>query len=110
MLAAALPHRECDLVRLRALDKPDVHVDVADVLDERPPRAGHLDLARLDLDVDALGDLELFGLEDVPHLWDTVSTTYSLDCSSREGIIDGEACAPARKERRVAGIGVGITA
>lgn len=67
VLAATLPNCECDLVRL-ALGEPDVHVDVTDILRQGSARARDLDEAGLDAHFDPLRDVELFGLEDVPHL------------------------------------------
>ena len=70
MLAPTLPDSERD--NLLALDHArvdlDVHVDVAEVLLERPSWTGNGDESGLDLDGHLVGDLELFGGEDVAHL------------------------------------------
>lgn len=52
----------------------DVHVDVPDVLVELSPGSSDLDDPGLDLDSDALGDGEVFGLEDVLHLMELIAT------------------------------------
>lgn len=67
MLAATLPNRERDLVVLPLL-QPNVHVDVTDILRQSTTVARDRDDARLDADFDPLRNIELFGLEDVPHL------------------------------------------
>ena len=67
MLAAALPHSKADLVVLSLLE-PDVHVDMTDILRQRPAGALNGNEAGLDVDGDSLGDGEFFGLEDVAHL------------------------------------------
>lgn len=67
MLAATLPYCEGDLI-LAALDKSNIHVDMADVLRQGSPWAGDGDEARFDGDSNVGGDYEFFGLEDVPHL------------------------------------------
>ena len=67
MLAAALPHSEADLVVLSLLE-PDVHVDMTDILRQRPAGALNGNEAGLDVNGDSLGDGEFFGLEDVAHL------------------------------------------
>lgn len=67
VLAAALPYREGDLVGL-ALQQPDVHVDVADILVQGSAGTLDRDETGLDVDFNTLGNVELFGLEDVPHL------------------------------------------
>ena len=66
VLSASVPDTQGDRVGL--LDELDVHVDVPDVLVENTSRPGHLDDSGLDGDSDALGDGEVFGLEDVLHL------------------------------------------
>jgi len=50
-----------------ALDQPDVHVDVLDVLCEGTARASHGNDTGFDGHGDSLWDVEFFGLEDVPH-------------------------------------------
>ena len=67
MLAATLPDSEGDLVGL-ALEDSDVHVDVTDILVKGSPRALNGDETGLDADFNAGWNVELFGLEDVPHL------------------------------------------
>ena len=67
MLAATLPDSEGDLVGL-ALEDPDVHVDVTDILRQRSAGALDGDDAGLDVDGNPLRNVEFFGLEDVPHL------------------------------------------
>ena len=67
MLTATLPYCECHLVGL-ALLQPDVHVDVTDSLVKGSPRALNGDETGLDADFNASWNIELFGLEDVPHL------------------------------------------
>ncbi len=69
MLPAALPHCEGDFCGL-ALDEPNVHVDMADVLGQCSPGPFDSDKAGLDGDVNSLGDVEFFCLEYVPHLED----------------------------------------
>lgn len=63
MLPAALPHSERDdflaLDHLR-LDL-DVHIDMSEILLQRPAGAGDGDDAGFDIDGDCIGDLELFG-------------------------------------------------
>ena len=68
MLAVASPDGKDDL-RLRALLQLNVHVDMANVLRELASGALNGDEPRPDLDSHTLGNLELFGLEDVTHLW-----------------------------------------
>ncbi len=67
MLTATLPYCEGDLI-LAALDKSDVHVDMADVLRQGSPWAGDGYETGFDGDGNVGGDYEFFGLEDVPHL------------------------------------------
>jgi hypothetical protein len=67
MLSAALPHSKGNLVGF-ALHNPDVHINVSDILCEGAAGSLHSDDAGFYVDVDALWDFELFGLEDVPHL------------------------------------------
>ena len=67
VLATALPYREADLVVLSLL-KPDVHVDMTDVLRQSSTRTLDGNEAGLDVHGDTLGDVELFGLENVTHL------------------------------------------
>lgn len=67
MLAATLPHCEGDFVCL-PLQQPDVHVNMADVLSEGSSWSSDRNEAGLDGDFNTLWNVELFGLEDVPHL------------------------------------------
>lgn len=67
MLATTLPYCEGDLVRL-ALHQPDVHINVSDILGQCAAGTLDRDKARLDLDGNPLGNVQFFGLEDVPHL------------------------------------------
>ena len=64
---AALPYRQGDLVRF-ARNEPDVHVNVADILRQSPPRALDGDLSGFDGDLNSLREFELLGLENVLHL------------------------------------------
>ena len=70
VLSATLPYRKTD--DLLALDQfgleLDVHVRVAVVLLQGAAWTSYGDQARLDGDSDTIGDLELFGGEDVTHL------------------------------------------
>ena len=67
MLAATLPYCQADLVCL-ALQNLDVHVDVTDILLQRSSGTSDRDETGLDVDGDTLGNVEFFGLVDVPHL------------------------------------------
>ena len=67
MLPATLPYSEGDLVDL-ALQYPDVDISVSDVLRQCTTGALYGDQARLDGNINAIGNVELFGLENVPHL------------------------------------------
>ena len=67
MLAATLPYRKADFVVL-ALLEPNVHVDMTNILREGSAGALHGDETGLDADFNAGWNVELFGLEDVPHL------------------------------------------
>ena len=67
MLPAALPDREGNTVDL-ALHQPDVNISVPEVLGEGAAGASDGDETGLDDNVNALGNLELFGLQNVPHL------------------------------------------
>ena len=67
MLAATLPYCERNLVRL-ALLEPDVHVDVTNILRQLSAGARDCNETGLDVDSNSLRNVELFGLEDVPHL------------------------------------------
>jgi hypothetical protein len=68
VLAAALPYGKGDLVVL-ALEQADVHVHMADIFGERRPGTLNGNDPRLDGNLDAVGDGELFGLENVAHLY-----------------------------------------
>jgi len=68
MLPASRPHCERDHCLLLALQDFDVHVDMSDVLGKSAAGSSDGDEARLDDNVNAGGDYEFFGLEDVPHL------------------------------------------
>lgn len=67
VLPATLPDRQGDLVRL-ALHQPDVDISVPQVLGEGSAGASNGDEAGLDGDFNTLRNVELFGLENVPHL------------------------------------------
>ena len=67
VLPAALPNREGNTVDL-ALHQPDVDISVSEVLREGATGALDGNLAGLDGDFNTLWNVELFGLEDVPHL------------------------------------------
>ena len=67
MLPATLPYSKGDLVDL-ALQYPDVNISVSDVLRQCATGALHGDQARLDGNINAIGNVELFGLENVTHL------------------------------------------
>lgn len=67
MLATALPDSKGDGVGL-ALVEADVHVNVADILGQRSAGPSDGDEARLDADLDALRDVQLFCLQHVAHL------------------------------------------
>lgn len=67
VFAAALPDCKSHLVCF-ALEEADVHVDMADVLGQRPPWSCDIDDAGFDGDIDALGNVELFVLDNVSHL------------------------------------------
>ena len=67
MLTATLPYCKRNLVRL-ALLEPDVHVDVTDILRQLSAGTRYGDETGLDADFNAGWNVELFGLEDVPHL------------------------------------------
>ena len=69
VLAAALPYGQRNLLVLAALEQPDVHIDMANIFREGSSGASDGDETRLDLNFDTLGNVEFFGLEDVPHLW-----------------------------------------
>lgn len=67
MLPSSLPHSKSDLVDL-ALQYPDIDIGVTDVLRQSTTGTLDSDNSRLDGDVNAVRDVELFGLENVPHL------------------------------------------
>jgi hypothetical protein len=68
MFTSTLPDRKSDLVGRLSLDQPDVHVNMTDILCEGATGTCDADEARLYGNGDALGDVEFFSLEDVPHL------------------------------------------
>lgn len=67
MFPAALPHCQKDLRRL-SLNHSDIHIDMSDILGQCSAGPSDGDLTRFDGDINAFGDFELFGFEDVPHL------------------------------------------
>lgn len=67
MLPASLPHSESDFVDL-ALQYPDIDIGVSNVLRQSTTGTLDGDDSRLDGDVNAVRNVELFGLENVPHL------------------------------------------
>ena len=67
VLPATLPDRQGHLVDL-ALHQPDVDISVSEVLREGTTGALDSDEAGLDVDFNALRNVEFFGLENVPHL------------------------------------------
>lgn len=67
MLPSSLPHSKSNLVDL-ALQYPDIDIGVTDVLRQSTTGTLDGDNSRLDGDVNAVRDVELFGLENVPHL------------------------------------------
>ena len=73
MLPATLPDGESNLGTVLDFNQPDVHVDVSDILDELTPWTLDGDDTRLDVNVNALGDIEFFCRVDVPHLLRRVS-------------------------------------
>ena len=68
MFTSTLPDRKSDFVGRLSLDQPDVHVNMTDIFGEGATGTCDADEARLDGNGDALGDVEFFSLEDVPHL------------------------------------------
>jgi len=81
VLATALPDGQKNLRVLLAFDELDVHVDMPNILLERPSRARDRDQARLDGNGDAVGDDEFFGLQNVAHL---CATSQSIGLSRNE--------------------------
>ena len=67
MLPATLPDRQGDSVDL-ALHQPDIDIGVSEVLREGTTGTLNGDEAGLDGDFNAIWNIELFGLENVPHL------------------------------------------
>jgi hypothetical protein len=68
---ASLPDSKGDFVRLSlslALDEPDIHANMLDVLVKRSTGSSYSNEPRLDGDCYIGGDRKLFGLEDVTHL------------------------------------------
>jgi len=67
MLPSSLPNGERNFGAF-ALDQPDVHVDMLDVLCEGTAGASYRNDTGFEGHGDSLWDFEFFGLEDVPHL------------------------------------------
>ena len=67
MFPSSLPNSESDFVGL-AFDQPDVHIYMANVFGEGAAGTSDSDKAGLDGCCDSFGNIEFFGLEDVPHL------------------------------------------
>ena len=78
MLSTSLPYCKRDLIAL-ALDQPDIHVDVTDILRQCSAGTSDSDEAGLDVDGDSLRNVELFGLEDVPHLRQMAKSLASVE-------------------------------
>ena len=64
---AALPDSQSDHSSF-ALHYPDIHIDMSDILGQSSPGSSDWDKARFDCNINAGGDFEFFGFEDVPHL------------------------------------------
>jgi len=71
MFPAALPDSECDLIGL-SFHETDVHIDMTDILLQCAAGSCYCDEAGLDRNLNALGNVEFFGLKDVPHLRESV--------------------------------------
>ena len=91
MLAATLPYRKADFVVL-ALLEPNVHVDMTNILREGSAGALHGDETGLDIDGDSLWDIELFSLEDVPHLVSKYKYEHSTPSTQHD-------CHPSQSSR-----------
>lgn len=68
MLPATLPNCESDLGGVLGFHKPDIHVNVSNILDEDTSRTLNGDDASLNGNLNTLGDNKFFCRVNVPHL------------------------------------------
>ena len=103
MFPSSLPYSESNFINL-ALDQPDVHVDMPNVFGEGTAGTSDSDKAGLDGSCDSFGNIEFFGLENVPHLVVNISQllnasfVWTIHPAEFYSILEPESCSECSGE------------